>query len=770
MGAELSTQPPSGTVTLMFTDIVGSTALRDAFVAAHGGSEGNRLYRERLLGPHNDRIGELLREHHGFEVKTIGDSFLIAFADAEDAIRCAVAIQRSLREQPIVADDSGKPLAVRIGMHTGAATLVTRDGKYDYDGDAVNIANRVESLIEGGERIYCSRETAALANAGPGIRYHPYGPYQLKGVVSHRIEIVEVLWHDAMQPVPPKQSHERLPYPWLTPWVGREREMTALDEALRASRLVTLHGTGGVGKTRTAVETLLARGDGLPREIVFVALENVPDKPEGLLAAVRNALGLTEVDAPDLEALCRQLQGTDRLLLLDNFESVMAAADLATRLAATAGVRVLVTSQRALDVHGERVVELRPMPDDESHRLFVDLAQRKDAAWQPDDDAAMREILTATDGLPYLIELVAPVAPKRRLRDLAKELTTIRARHPLTDRHASANACLEWASARLPAEERAALPRLAIFAGGFDAEAALDIAASPLASLDVLVDASLLRFDREAGRYSMLTTTRQFAAELLGQDERTRLAGAHARWFIERLAQANDALRARGGEAQAAAKRWIDAEYDNVQQAIGWAEEQEPTLFRRAVEAYAIYLRQTCRFSEDVRLNEALLRRSSLEGNPKIWAATQNNLGNAYLSLPTGDRRENLARAIACYQAALRVWTERDFPVQWATTQNNLGTAYDDLPSGDRSENLVNAIACYQAALRVRTERDFPAQWATTQFNLGIAYETMTNGEPARQQAIRCFESAARGYAAVGLTDEAEKARQSAAELARDAP
>jgi predicted ATPase len=550
----------------------------------------------------------------------------------------------------------------------------------------------------------------------------------------------------ALPVTPPEPPRKRLPYPWLTPWVGREREMAALGDALRARRLVTLRGTGGVGKTRLAVETLLARDGEAPQESVFVALENVADKPEGFLAAVRDALGLTEVDAPDLNTLCRQLEGSDRLLLLDNFESVMTAAPSVQQLAATAGVRVIVTSQRVLELPGETIVELKPMVDDESYRLFVDLAQQKDATWQPDDDAAMRDVLVATDGLPYLIELIAAIAPKRQLKQLATELTAIRAKNPLAGRHASVQTCLEWALGHLPAEEREALPRLATFTGGFNAEAALKITATPLASLDVLIDASLLRFDHETGRYSMLKTTHQFVRERLRDDERPRLAAAHAQWFIKRLDQADDALRAKGGETQTAARRWIGAEYDNVQQAVEWAESAEPELFERAVQAYGIYLRQTYRFSEFARLNETLLKRLSIDEAPQAWARTQNNLGVAYRNLPTGDRSENLANAIACYEAVLRVWTERDFPADWAMTQNNLGVAYSDLPTGDLSENFAKAIACYEAALRVRTERDFPADWAMTQNNLGIVYSEMPAGDRSENlaNAIACYEAALR--------------------------
>jgi len=176
------TQVPNGIVTLMFTDIVGSTALRDTLVADHGDGEGNRRYREQFLDPHNTRIRALLEKHRGFEVKTIGDAFMVAFAQPEDAVVCAAEIQRSLRDEPI-------GIAVRIGMHTGAAMYKS----HDYDGHAVNIAARVEGLLKGGGRIYCSGETAALAKNAPGVRFHSYGPYVLKGA-SARVEIFAALW------------------------------------------------------------------------------------------------------------------------------------------------------------------------------------------------------------------------------------------------------------------------------------------------------------------------------------------------------------------------------------------------------------------------------------------------------------------------------------------------------------------------------------------------------------------------------------------------
>jgi tetratricopeptide (TPR) repeat protein len=162
---------------------------------------------------------------------------------------------------------------------------------------------------------------------------------------------------------------------------------------------------------------------------------------------------------------------------------------------------------------------------------------------------------------------------------------------------------------------------------------------------------------------------------------------------------------------------------------------------------------------------EAALRVYTEPDFPVDWAMTQNNLGVAYRNLPTGDRGENLAKAIACYEAALRVRTEADFPVDWAMTQNNLGNAYSNLPTGDRGENLAKAIACYEAALRVRTEADFPVDWAMTQHNLGDTLVDLAEVSVARdllEHARICFAAAARGFRLTGMGDAARNAEERA--------
>jgi tetratricopeptide (TPR) repeat protein len=154
----------------------------------------------------------------------------------------------------------------------------------------------------------------------------------------------------------------------------------------------------------------------------------------------------------------------------------------------------------------------------------------------------------------------------------------------------------------------------------------------------------------------------------------------------------------------------------------------------------------------------------------RLAAACETSRGNAYSDLPSGDRGENLRRAIACYESALRVYTEPDLPQDWAMTQNNLGIAYSDLPSGDRGENLRRAIASYEAALRVRTERDFPQDWAMTQNNLGNAYSALLSGDRAEnlRRAIACYEAAVRGFQVVGAENQIRLVRELLAQIRGD--
>ncbi|HEY6136753.1 MAG TPA: pentapeptide repeat-containing protein [Thermoanaerobaculia bacterium] len=195
--------PPEGIVTIMFTDIVGSTRLRALFVKRFGELAGDQGFRDQLLGPHDERIRRLLAQYGGYEVKTVGDEFVASFLTASNGVACAAAIQRSLHDDPIPTEQGG--LRVRIGLHTGQAARVRTEKGYDYDGHAMNVAKRIESLVVSGEQILCSSATRTIAGAAPGIRFHPCGAYLPKGLLEP-IEVFEVLWHDRQEPRAPQSA------------------------------------------------------------------------------------------------------------------------------------------------------------------------------------------------------------------------------------------------------------------------------------------------------------------------------------------------------------------------------------------------------------------------------------------------------------------------------------------------------------------------------------------------------------------------------------
>ena len=204
---------------------------------------------------------------------------------------------------------------------------------------------------------------------------------------------------------------------------------------------------------------------------------------------------------------------------------------------------------------------------------------------------------------------------------------------------------------------------------------------------------------------------------------------------------------------------WIEAHHHRLESGQ-WQDAVRLSMTRRfgptTTEDITAFLTRRGYASLRVELESAAASRANRDEDPDLWAATQNNLGNAYQELPTGDRAENLQSAIAAYEAALRVFTEEDYPANWATIHNNLGNAYGDQPTGDRVKNLRSALAAYDAALRVLTEEDYPANWATTQNNLGTAYVQLPIGDRGEnlRSAITALEAALRVYTEEGYPAE----------------
>jgi class 3 adenylate cyclase len=344
---------PSGTVTLLFTDIEGSTRLLDEL--------GDRY--QDVFAEHQRALRAAFQSRGGFEVSTHGDAFFYVFERATDAVAAAVEGQEALARGQV---------KVRMGIHTGEPTATAGD----YLGPDVNRAARIMSAAHGGQ-VLVSQATRELLDSSFELR--DLGEHQLKDL-SAPIRLFQL--GTAMFPPLRSLSQARIPIA-LEPIVGRERELEAVVGLLArdGARLVTLTGPGGIGKTRLALAASAELVDSFRDGATFVELASIR-QPELVLPAVAEALGVQE----DVVA---HLSDREHMLLLDNLEQVVGAApDVARLLTHCPGVRVLATSREPLRVAGERELPLHTLGEAPAVELF----RQRALAIQPDFDAPYDKI------------------------------------------------------------------------------------------------------------------------------------------------------------------------------------------------------------------------------------------------------------------------------------------------------------------------------------------------------------------------------------------
>jgi predicted ATPase len=563
-------QPPTGTVTFLFTDIEGSTRRwQDEPEAMRA-----------LLVEHDSILGEVIDKRHGHLFKHTGDGVAAAFASATDAVAAAVEAQELLREV----------LPVRMGLHTGEAEL--RDG--DYFGSTVNRCARLMGVAHGGQ-VVCSESTASLVRDRKDLR--DLGEHRLRDLSR-----AERVWQVGGGEFPALRSldsfRSNLPVQ-LSSFVGREDDLVDVANALRDVRIVTITGVGGVGKTRLALQTaadVIAR---FPDGVFLAELAAVRD-PDLLPELVRDALGVRDRSAASAaEALVQWMRDREMLLVLDNCEHVLdaAAAFAEGVVRACPGVRLLATSREGLGVLGERMIALRsmrrPLLDSaldevvscESVRLFADRAADVSRGFSVTDAnaPAIVEICRRLDGIPLAIELAAARVQGMSPSDIARRLDRrfrllTGGNRTALERHRTLRATVDWSYELLTDAERAALDRLSVFVGGWTLDAAEAVISGPLIDdfdvvdcLSSLVRRSLIIFDDTADepRYRMLETIRQYAAERLDADGLTDVwRRRHALWMAEFMANAGAGVIGPDGA------QWhvrLRAEMDNLGAAVEWA-------------------------------------------------------------------------------------------------------------------------------------------------------------------------------------------------------
>src|SRR5829696_7110232 len=583
--------PPTGTVTFLFTDIEGSTLLweRDA-----------RAMRS-ALARHDEILRSVIEERGGHVFKTVGDAFCAAFPSAPEALGTAIFAQRAIHDEEW---EEGATIRVRVALHTGA---VDEQGGYyfeqrgDYFGPALNRVARLLSAGHGGQTLLSLATRELVRDALPvDAKLEDLGGRYLKDLFRPE-RVFQITVPDLPSDFPPLRTLEslsnNLPLQ-ATPLVGREREVGEICERLRQEeiRLLTLTGPGGTGKTRLALQAAADLLEDFQGGVFFVSLAAITD-PDLFFTEIAGALDMRESgDAPLEDVLKEYLGRRELLLVLDNVEQILSAVPLVGELLSAAPrLKLLATSRIPLSIYGEHEYAVPPLsvPDPkwlpdlgaisqyEAVRLFIERAGAAKAGFEitSENAPAVAEICVRLDGSPLAIELAAArtklLPPKALLARLSNRLKLLTGgARDLPARQRTLRGAIEWSHDLLDEGEKTLFARLSVFAGWRTLEAreavcdaAGDLPVDAFEGVSSLLDKSLLGREEasdEQSRFVMLETIHEYAREKLRESgEAEELGRAHAQYYLA-LAEEAELV----GPEQAWWLERLEAEHDNLRAAL----------------------------------------------------------------------------------------------------------------------------------------------------------------------------------------------------------
>ncbi len=576
----------SGAITFLFTDIESSSKLWE--------TEPVRM--AEALSRHDRLCRAVVEGRGGRLVKMIGDGLHAVFDDPASAMVAAVDLQRGMGA---IGTDCGIPLKMRCGLHAGIAE--ERDS--DYFGSTVNRAARIMGAAHGGQ-VLLSQVVVILARdrfpAGTDVLH--LGRLRLRDLAAPE-DVWQLLHADLPRTFPALRSLDSTPNSLpqqLTSFIGRENDLAEYAQLLGQTRLLTLTGIGGCGKTRLAIKLSEAMLPAFADGVCYVDLAPIGE-PERVALCVATAFGMREEsDRPIEDTLIRHLADRHLLLVLDNCEHLLAAcAALAERLLlATAKLEVLATSREGFGIAGERVVPVRSLSlpsrvtedvqallASESVRLFVGRAKEvaPEFALSPGNADAIVEICRRLDGIPLALELAAARAKLLSIEQIRAKLNDrfrlLTGSSRAMSRHQTLLATLQWSYEHVTPDEQRWLRRLSVFVGGWTLEAAAAIVSdeqdevAALERLGRLVDQSLVLVDRadaDEPRYRMLETVRQYAQDRLSESgETVAVRERHLAYFVAFAKHAHPQFFTRE------ANRWyrrFDRELSNLLAAHAWCD------------------------------------------------------------------------------------------------------------------------------------------------------------------------------------------------------
>jgi predicted ATPase/class 3 adenylate cyclase/DNA-binding CsgD family transcriptional regulator len=567
---------PTGTVTLLLADVEGSTRLWE--------TQPDEM--SAAVACLDQMLLDLVAARDG--VRPVeqgeGDSFVIAFARASDALACALDLQRA----PLA------PLRLRIGIHTGEVRL--RD-EGNYIGPTINRTARLRELAHGGQTVLSGATELLVVDQLPAdVSLTDLGTHPLRDLPRPE-RVVQLCHPDLRNEFPPLRTPNTLVAhnlpAQLTSFVGRQAEIESLREALATNRLVTLTGAGGAGKTRLAVQVAADLAAEYADGICYVDLAPITHPAVVPVTAAR-ALGLPDRPGQStIDTLQQHLRDRHLLLVLDNCEHLLdaSASMVGALLGAAPRLTVLATSREPLGVTGEAGWQVPSLSlSDDAIELFADRARLARTGFAIDDDnvGAVTEICRRLDGMPLAIELAAA---RVRTLSLTEIVDSLHDRFRLLTggsriavrRQQTLRASVDWSHALLTDTERILFRRLAVFLGGFDLDAAQAVTGADgvqryqvLDQLTLLVDKSLVVAENTGGptRYRLLETVRQYALEKLGESGEADAVRTRHRDYYTSMAALLDAP-ARTDYQQRLDQ--ADVEMDNLRSALGWDLEESDT-------------------------------------------------------------------------------------------------------------------------------------------------------------------------------------------------
>lgn len=704
---------PSGTLTFLFTDIEGSTKLLNAL--------GTDRYHE-VLAAHTTTLRAAFAA--GTEVRIEGDALFVVFDSAAKAIDATASAQRALASTAFPHD---AVVRVRMGMHTGQGTPASREAGADYVGIDVHRAARIANIAHGGQ-VLLSGATATLAGQelGEGISLRDLGEHRLKDLAQAE-HVYQLVIAGLSNEFPPVRSLERTPNNFpvqLTTFIGRAPEIRAGLRLLDGTRLLTLTGPGGTGKTRLSLQIAAEVASSYPDGAFWVPLAPIAD-PELVPSTIAHALGVHVGGKEDpLERVLEHVRGKRMLLVLDNFEQILPAAPSISALLATGpDLKVITSSRSPLRIAGEqefpvppldlpnpeRLPSLDALAQSDAVKLFVERARtvKPDFMVTAENAAAVAEICYRLDGLPLAIELAAArvklLSPQAMLPRLKKGLDLLASASPdRTDRQRTLRGAIAWSYDLLDDGLRRLFARSSVFVAGAALEQleavcgpAGEIGGDVLERTSELLDNSLTRQLEVNGepRFRMLVTIREFATEkLTASGEEAAIRDRHLAAYLALAERAAPQLQ---GNEQ---RRWLDLvelEHDNLRAALDRA------ISGGAVDAASRFVFALWRFWQ--------IRGYLREG--RVWC-------ERVLALPGIDPASRL-RAL---EAAGGI-------VYWLADMN-LTKRY------------------YREAYDLAGELDVKAERAKAAYNLSFAY--MLTGGKEHEEALRLLEEALAIYKALG--------------------